>query len=125
VILRTSRGAADLPLLRVVVSSLASRSNLKVDQLDDVQLAIETLLAEEPEGLREVALEAWGGDNSLSVRIDGLVNSSVKAALLAGSPFEPCEDCLLDVRLMLESLVDTFGVEEAAGSFSVLLDKRA
>jgi hypothetical protein len=126
VVLRTARGAADLPLLRVVVGSLASRSNLKVDQLDDVQLAIETLLAEEPEGARELVLEAWSVDDSLSIRIDGLVNSSVKAALLAGSPFEPCEDCLLDVRLMLESLVDTFSVEEnSGGSFSIQLDKRA
>jgi hypothetical protein len=126
VILRTVRGAADLPLLRVVVSSLASRANLNVDELDDVQLAVETLLAEEPEGSCELVLEAWGEDSGLSVRIEGLVNSSVKAALLAGSRFEPCENCLLDVRLMLESLVDGFSIDEdPAGSFSVQLDKRA
>jgi hypothetical protein len=126
IVLRTERGAAALPLLRVVVRSAASRQNLTMDQIDDVQLAIETLVAEEPEVGGELVLEVWPDADGLSICLDGLVNESVKAALIAAAAFEPCEGCLLDVRVMLESLVDAFIVQEKAeGSFAVQLAKRA
>jgi hypothetical protein len=126
VVLRTERGASALPLLRVVISSLASRQNLLMEQLDDVQLAVETLLAEEPGGEGELILEVWSGGSGLSLCLDGLHNESVRAALLAGQPFQPCEDCLLDVRLLLDSLVDEFTViDKGQGRFAVQMDKRA
>jgi len=44
---------------------------------------------------------------------------------VATDPFEPCEGCLLDVRVMLESLVDAFSVVESSGdSYGVLMEKR-
>jgi hypothetical protein len=126
VVLRTERGAPALPLLRVVISGLASSQNLLLEQLDDVQLAVETLLAEEPESVGELVLEVWPGGSGLTMCLDGLMNESVKAALVASEPFEPCEDCLLDVRLLLESLVDTFSVvEKSEGCFAVQMDKWA
>jgi hypothetical protein len=126
VVLRTERGTSALPLLCVVISGLASSQNLLLEQLDDVQLAVETLLAEEPEGVGELVLEVWPGRNGLTLCLDGLVNQSVKAALVASETFQPCEDCLLDVRLLLESLVDTFSVvEKAEGCFAVRMDKWA
>lgn len=126
VVLRTQRGSRALPLLRVVTSRLASRQNLLMEQLDDVQLALETLLAEEPEGEGELVLEIWPGERSVTLRLDGLVNASVKAALLAAEPFEPSEDCLLDVRMLLEFLVDSFSVVTTSeGCFGVQMEKRA
>ena len=126
VVLRTERGASALPLLRVVISSLASRQDLLMEQLDDVQLAVETLLADEPEGEGELVLEVWSGGNGLSLCVDGLHNASVRAALLAAQPFQPCEDCLLDVRLLLDSLVDAFSViDRDEGRFAVQMDKWA
>jgi len=126
VILRTERGTSALPLLRVVISGLASRQDLLMEQLDDVQLAVETLLAEEPEGEGELVLEVWPGGSGLALRLDGLMNESVKAALVAAEPFKPCGDCLLDVRMLLESLVDSFSVvDNAGGGFAVQMDKRA
>jgi hypothetical protein len=126
VVLRTERGMRALPLLRVVIGGLASRQDLLLEQVDDVQLAVESLLAEEPQGEGEIVLQVWCEDSGLSLRLDGLVNVSVKTALQATSPFEPCEDCLLDVRVLLESLVDTFAVVETPeGHFAVQMDKWA
>ena len=126
IVLRTERGASALPLLRVVVSSVASRRNLMMDQIDDLQLAIEALLAEEPEDGGELVLEIWPDGDGLSIRLDGLVNENVKAALLAAAPLQPREGWFLDVRVMLESLVDAFSVlENAEGSFAVHLAKQA
>ncbi len=126
VILRTARGTSALPLLRVVISGLASQQNLLMEQIDDVQFALETLLAEEPSVEGELILEVWPGGDGLSLCLGGLKNASVQAALVAAEPFQPCEDCLLDVRILLESLVDTFSVAETAdGGFAVQMDKWA
>ncbi|MFH0917449.1 MAG: hypothetical protein V1912_13525 [bacterium] len=112
-------------LLRVFIGGFACRHDLPVDRLDDVQLAVETLLAEEPEGEGDVVLQISAGGDGLTLRLEGLRNQSVKAALLATDPFEPCGGCLLDVRVLLDSLVDGYRVEDAAaGQFALEMDKR-
>ena len=57
VVLTTPRGSLALSAMRVVTGWVASCHDLPLDRLDDIQLAIETLLAEEP---------ATGGDLSLT-----------------------------------------------------------
>jgi hypothetical protein len=124
-VLRTASGGGALPLLRVFVSGFASRHDLPVDRLDDIQLAVETLLAEEPEGEDDVVLEMSAVGGGLRLRLDGLRNQSVRAALLATDAFRPCEGCLLDVRVLLDSLVDGYRVVDVtAGSFLVEMNKR-
>jgi hypothetical protein len=126
VLLRVSRGARALPVMRVVMGGVASRHDVPLDRLDDLQLAVETVLAEEPPDGDELVLELSAGDGALRVRLSGLLNQSVRAALLAIDPFQPCEGCLLDVRFLLDSLVDRLEVVEGGGgSYGVLLEKRA
>ena len=43
-----------------------------MEQLDDVQLAVETLLAEEPGTDGEFVLEVWPEDGGLVLLLDGL-----------------------------------------------------
>lgn len=125
VVLRTAGGSRALPLLRVFISGFAFRHDLPVDRLDDVQLAVETLLVEESEGEGDLVLEISAAGGGLTLRLDGLRNQSVKAALLATDPFQPCEDCLLDVRVLLDSLVDGYRVlDRTAGLFALEMDKR-
>jgi len=113
-------------MLRVLISGFASRHDLPVDRLDDVQLAVETLLAEETDTESEIVLEMAASADGLLVRVGGLRNQSVRSTLLAVTPFEPCADCLLDVRLLLGSLVDSFSVlDTSAGGFAVEMEKRA
>lgn len=57
VVLRIPRGAKALSVMRVVISGFASRHDMPLDKLDDLQLAIETLLAEEPSVGNELVLE--------------------------------------------------------------------
>jgi intracellular sulfur oxidation DsrE/DsrF family protein len=124
-VLRTAGGEGALPLLRVFISGFASRHDLPVDRLDDIQLAVEALLAEEPEAEGDVILEISAVGGGLRLRLDGLRNQSVMAALAASVAFQPCEGCLLDVRVLLDSLVDGYRVLDAtAGSFSVEMNKR-
>lgn len=125
VVLRTERGMAALPLLRVVIGGIASRQNLNVEQLDDAQLAIETLLAEEPDTEGSLVLEVWCESKGLEFCLGGLVNPRVRCALAAESSRQSGE-WLLDVRVLLESLVDHFSVEDGAGgTFAVRMSKWA
>lgn len=115
--------------MRVVMSGVASRHDLPLDKIDDLQLAIETILVEESGEGRDLQLELSACENGFRVRLLGLVNQSVKAALVAEDPFEPCEGCLLDVRFLLDSLVDRLTVEDSDegsgdGSYGVLMEKR-
>jgi hypothetical protein len=112
--------------MRVIMSGVASRHDLPFERLDDLQLAVETLLAEEPEQGGDFGLALSMGDGGFTVRLDGLENQSLKAVLLGTGPFRPCEGCLLDVRLFLDSLVDSYRVVEAtADPFAVEMEKRA
>jgi hypothetical protein len=125
VVLRTARGGRPLPVMRVVISGVASRHDLSFNQLDDTQLAVETLLAEESREGEELVLTVSTSGGAFRVRLDGLQNQSVKAALLATEAFRPCEGCLLDVRMLLDSLVDGYLVlDTTAGSFAVEMEKR-
>jgi hypothetical protein len=104
---------------------MASRQGLQLDRLDDLQLAVETILAEEPASGGDFVLVLSSRGDDLGVRLEGLQNQSVKAALLATDPFQPCKGCLLDVRLFLDALVDTYRVDEAEGSsFAIDMAKR-
>lgn len=115
-----------LPVMRVLMGGMASRSDLPLDKLDDLQLAIETLLAEEPGTGSELVLELSAAGGAFHVRLGGLENQSVKFALLAADPFQPCENCLLDVRLFLDSLVESYLVIELSpASYAVEMQKQA
>lgn len=124
--LRVVRGGPALPLMRVVLGGMASRHDVPLEELDDVQLAIETLLAEEPGAGDDLVMCVSVEDGCFAVRLEGLTNPGLKAALLASDPFQPCEGCLLDVRLFLDSLVDSYAVvEESSERFAVQMKKRA
>ncbi len=125
-VLRTARGSLALPVLRVFIVGFASRHDLPVDRLDDVQLAVETLLADEPEDEGELVLEIVADSDGLTLRLDGLLNQNLKAALLTTDLFSPRQGCPLDVRLLLDSLLDDYRVlDDSADSFAVEMEKRA
>jgi hypothetical protein len=125
-VLRTARGSAALPVLRILISGFASRHDLPVDRLDDLGLALETLLADEPEGEGELVLEVTAVSGGLRLRLGGLLNQNLKDALLTTDLFQPRPGCLLDVRLLLDSLLDGYRVLDAdAHPFAVEMEKRA
>jgi hypothetical protein len=113
--------------MRVVMGGMACRHDLPLDGLDDVELAVETLLAEESVEGGDLALTVWCDAATFKVRLDGLTNQSLRTVLVAPlDPFRPSSSCRLDVRVFLDALVDRYQVVgEAGGVFAVEMEKRA
>ena len=95
------------PVVRLVLGGVADRLGLGFEELDDLQLAVERLLLEA--GAQEtVALSLEIGDHAVRMRIGPLHERAIAAALQAEP--EPGE---LNLRRILQTVVDSFGVEEA------------
>ena len=108
--------------MRVVVGWIGSCRKLSLEQMDDLYLALETLLAEESDKGEEYVLEVAAVSKDLQVLVDGLENEELKETLCATSSFEPCDRCPLDVAMLLRALVERFEVvEHDDGVFGVRL----
>lgn len=108
------------PVVRLVLGGIADRIDLPFEQLDDLQLAVERLRAEagSQESLK-LSIELTGA--SIRVRLGPLHERAIADAL-QGPESPPGE---LTLRRILETVVDSFGVEEAAdGELVVRLEKR-
>jgi hypothetical protein len=108
------------PVFRLVLGGVADRLGLGFEDLDDLQLAVERLLADAgAEGTVKLAFELEPGHVRTHV---GPLREAPIADALQGPPPAPGE---LGLRRVLETVVDSFGVEEAtAGELMVRLEKR-
>ena len=106
-------------VVRLVLGGVGDRCNLGFDELDDLQLAVERLLAEAaPQDSVHISLEAR--EEGMRVRVGPLHEGTIADALQGPEP-RPGE---LTLRRVLETVVDSFGVEEAEdGRLVVRLDK--
>ena len=104
---------------RLVLGGVADRLNLSFEDLDDLQLAVERLLVEAA-SQDTVQLRIEVVDHGVRVGVGPLVERTVADAL-QGPDAEPGE---LTLRRILQTVVDSFGVEEAAeGGIVVRLQK--
>ena len=116
----TPAGRAWEPVIRLVLGGIAERLQLGFDELDDLQLAVERLLAEAGSHDAPVSLSFEIGERGVRTRVGGLRESAVADAL-QGPETKPGE---LTLRRILETVVDSYGVEEAAdGKLLVRLEK--
>ncbi len=108
------------------MAGVASRHDLPLDALDDVELAVETLLAEEPPVGGDLELKVVVEGGSYRVWLAGLENQHLRRVLVdAGPTPDVGHAILLHVRRLLSSLVDDFAVDTGPGStFVVCLEKR-
>jgi hypothetical protein len=114
----TPPGRAWHPVVRLVLGGVADRLGLGFEELDDLQLAVERLLVEAGDQ-ETVAVSLEIGDHAVRLRIGPLRERAIAAALQAEP--EPGE---LNLRRILEAVVDSFGVEEAEdGELVVRLEK--
>jgi hypothetical protein len=115
----TPAGKAWEPVIRLVLGGIAERLQLGFDELDDLQLAVERLLAEAGTQEGPVSLSFEVGERGVRTRVGGLQERAVADALQGPQP--PGE---LTLRRILETVVDSFGIEEAAdGKLLVRLEK--
>lgn len=118
--LETPIGSEWEPVFRLVLGGVADRLGLGFEELDDLQLAVERLLAEAG-AQRSVRLAFELAPDHLRTSVGPLSEAPIAAAL-QGPPPAPGE---VGLRRVLETVVDSFGVEESdGGELLVRLEKR-
>lgn len=107
-------------VIRLIVGGIAEQAELGFEAMDDLQLAIERLLAEVG-GDGRVKLSFELGDGGIRTRIGPLREGRLSELLQAPEG----EAGTLGLRRILSTVVDSFGVEQAAdGHVVVRLEKR-
>jgi len=117
--LTTPVGRAWEAVVRMVLGGIADRLDLGFDQLDDLQLAVERLLAEgDPKDPVSLSFEIT--ERGVRARIGPLRDTALAAALQGPEP-PPGE---LTLPRILSTVVDSYGFEEVAdGHLIVRLEK--
>ena len=117
--LETPIGREWEPVVRLVLGGVADRLGLGFEELDDLQLAVERLLAEAG-AQPSVKLVLELSDDRVRAHVGPLREATIAAALQGLSV--PGQ---LGLRRVLETVVDSFGVDEAeGGELVVRLEKR-
>jgi hypothetical protein len=117
--LTTPVGGAFDPVIRMVMGGIADRLDLGFEDLDDLQLAVERLLAEgDPHDPITLSFEIL--EHGVRTRVGPLRDTSLAAALQGPEP-RPGE---LTLPRILSTVVDSYGVEQVRdGHLVVRLEK--
>jgi anti-sigma regulatory factor (Ser/Thr protein kinase) len=106
-------------VVRLIVGGIAERVDFAFEEIDDLQLAVERLLAEAGTA-GTVCLSFEVGANRIRTRIGPLSETKVAEALKDGDGV-PGQ---LTLRRILQTVVDSFGVDRSAdGGIVVRLEK--
>jgi hypothetical protein len=106
-------------VVRLIIGGIAERVDFAFEEIDDLQLAVERLLAEAGT-VGSVRLSFEVGSNGIRTRVGPLSEHKVAEALRDGNA-QPGE---LTLRRILQTVVDSFGVDEADdGRIVVRLEK--
>ena len=109
------------PVIRLIIGGIAERVDFAFEEIDDLQLAVERLLAEA--GRRDtVHLRFEVAQEAIRARVGPLDEQAIAGALRDGD-MRPGQ---LSLERILTTVVDSFGVESAAadGGVVVRLEKR-
>jgi anti-sigma regulatory factor (Ser/Thr protein kinase) len=98
-------------VVRLIVGGIAERVDFAFEEIDDLQLAVERLLAEAGTA-GTVCLTFEVGEDRIRTRIGPLSQAKVAEALRDGE-MVPGQ---LTLRRILETVVDSFGVDQGDGS---------
>ena len=106
-------------VVRLIIGGIAERVDFAFEEIDDLQLAVERLLAEAGRvGSVRMSFEVVNG--GIRTRVGPLSERAVADALKDGAQ-RPGE---LTLRRILQTVVDSFGVDESEdGSIVVRLEK--
>jgi hypothetical protein len=94
-------------VVRLIIGGIAERVDFAFEEIDDLQLAVERLLAEAGQ-VGSVKLSFEVGQASIRTRVGPLSESAVADALRDGE----ARPGVLTLRRILQTVVDSFGVEE-------------
>jgi anti-sigma regulatory factor (Ser/Thr protein kinase) len=107
-------------VVRLIVGGIAERVDFAFEEIDDLQLAVERLLAEAGT-IGSVRLSFEVGDSRIRTRVGPLSEAKVADALKDGD----APPGHLTLRRILQTVVDSFGVDRSDdGAIVVRLEKR-
>jgi hypothetical protein len=107
------------PVVRLIIGGIAERVDFGFEEIDDLQLAVERLLAE-ARSERTVRFAFEVGESSIRTSVGPLSERAIADALRDGD----APPGALTLKRILQTVVDSFGVEEAAdGRIVVRLEK--
>ena len=108
------------PVIRLIIGGIAERVDFAFEEIDDLQLAVERLLAEA--GARgTVHLSFEVAEEAIRTRVGPLDARAITHALRDGDP-RPGQ---LTLQRILKTVVDSYGVEDVDGDGVVVrLEKR-
>jgi hypothetical protein len=107
------------PVVRLIIGGIAERVDFAFEEIDDLQLAVERLLAEAG-SQRSVRLSFEVAEGSVRTSVGPLNERAIADALRDGEP-APGE---LTLKRILQTVVDSFGVEDVSdGGIVVRLEK--
>lgn len=95
-------------VVRLIIGGIAERVDFAFEEIDDLQLAVERLLAEAG-SQRIVKMSFEVGPDSIRTRVGPLSERAIGEALQDGDA-RPGE---LTLKRILQTVVDSFGVDEA------------
>jgi hypothetical protein len=93
-------------VIRLIIGGIAERVDFAFEEIDDLQLAVERLLAEAGQ-VGSVALTFEVGEARIRTRVGPLPERALAEALRDGEP----RPGVLTLRRILQTVVDSFGVE--------------
>ena len=106
-------------VVRLIIGGIAERVDFAFEEIDDLQLAVERLLAEAGT-VGSVLLTFDVGADGIRARVGPLSELKVAEALRDGE----ASPGTLTLRRILQTVVDSFGVEDAGdGAIVVRLEK--
>jgi hypothetical protein len=97
----------------MVLGGIALRRDLSYDALDDLQLAVDSILAGDkgsPE--KSLTMRVLVGEQSLGIMLEALSDPTLRATLNEGHVPAGAEDSCIDVCVLLRSLVDSYTVKD-------------
>lgn len=100
----------------LVLAGLGARLDLTLDVIDDLQLALENVLGVQ-DGDRDVTVCFEAAGDAIDARIGPFTRHAIDAALDGGAP--------LDLRRVLETVVDAVELREREDGWHVELRKRS
>ena len=107
-------------VVRLIIGGIAERVDFAFEEIDDLQLAVERLLAEAGQ-VGSVSLSFEIVEDGIRARVGPLSTNAIAEALAGGEP----PPGVLTLRRILQTVVDSFGVETADdGRVVVRLVKR-
>ena len=119
--IETPADEAALSTMRMVIGGVGARCDLSIDELDDIYLAVGELwrVAGEFEPLQRYTLELEIVPPALRLRAGPFHSPDLRTCLSLVPSTPPC----LDLRQLLDGVLQSFTVHDGDGEFSVVMTK--